>query len=109
MDARLELFRGRLNLFSVEELNEIVENIDSICLDTFNYDEANKTFCPIAVAMGLHKIIDNPTDDIVSEHIALVFNPPNALKGVKGKFYTNSRREDLLNLCLELIKEKSKL
>ncbi len=107
MDARLEVFRNRLNLFSVEELNEIVENIDLICFDTLNYDEINKKFCPIAVAMGLHKILDNPTDTIVSEYISLVFNPPNALKGIEGKFYTSNRREDLLNLCLELIKEKT--
>lgn len=108
MDAWLEIFKGRLNLFTVEELNEIVENIDLICFDTLNYDEAEKKFCPIAVAMGLHKILDNPTDEIVSEHIALVFRPPNALKGVEGTFYTDNRREDLLKLCLELIKEKSK-
>lgn len=30
----------------------------------------------------------------------------NPLKGVKGSFYTTNRRQDLLDLCKEVIREK---
>lgn len=95
-DARFIVFCERFLKFSTEQLKRIRDNIDLVCFDTFNYDEENKKFCPVAIALNLHKTIENPTNVLVTEAMREYFNPPNALKGVKGDFYTLNRREDLL-------------
>jgi hypothetical protein len=106
VDKRYQIFKERLHSFTTEEVQMIRDGIDSICLDTFNYDETRKTFCPMAIGMNLHKTIDNPTDAVVTEAIGKRFTPANALKGTSGTFYTTNRKEDLLALCEEVISEK---
>lgn len=109
-DLRYNIFKQRLNLLSIEEIERIVTHIDIVCFDTYNYNMDENTFCPLAVAMNLHETMKVKifTDENVGWEIAKRFNPVNVLKGVKGNFYTTNRRDDLLNLCEEVIKEKSK-
>lgn len=106
MDRRYQIFKERLESLSAEEIQRIIDNIDSVCLDTFNFDSENKTYCPLAIGMNLHQTITNPTNDIIVEEISKRFTPANALKGVDGKFYTFDRRNDLLSLCHEILKTK---
>ena len=108
MDLRYQLIKERLSLLSKQELQRIVENIDNVCLDDFNYDARNNTFCPLAMGMGLNAI-QAPTDDLIKEHIEKRFSPVNVLKGVKGSFYTVNRKTDLLNLCQSLLKSQNSL
>lgn len=102
MDNRKQVFLDRLNSLSVQEIQRIRDNIDLICFDTFNYDAKNKTYCPLAVGLNLHKTIENPTDEVIRNEIGKRFQPPNALKGVVGEFYTSHRKRDLLEVCDEI-------
>lgn len=102
MDKRYELIKQRLSLLSKEEIQRIVDNIDQVCFDELNYDAQNNTFCPLAMGMALNSI-QAPTDDLIKEHISRRFSPVNVLKGVKGTFYTDNRKADLLNLCQSLL------
>ncbi len=102
-DPRRTVFIDRLSRFSKQDVQRIVDNIDSVCFDTWNYEEATEKFCPLAVALGLNTL-PRPTNDKVGELIAHAgFSPVNGLKGVPGKFYTDRRREDLLEVCAELL------
>lgn len=103
MDNRKQIFLDRLSVLSVQEIQRIKDNIDMICLDTFNYNAEENTFCPLAVGMNLHKSIGNPTDQKIQNEIGKRFQPVNALKGVKGDFYTSNRKKDLLEVCDEVI------
>jgi len=103
MDNRKQIFLDRLNTLSVQEIQRIKDNIDIICFDTLNYNAEENTFCPLAVAMNLHKSIGNPTDEKIQSEIGKRFQPVNALKGVKGTFYTSDRKKDLLEVCDEVI------
>jgi hypothetical protein len=101
-DRRFELIKERLSLLSKAEIQRIVDNIDQICFDEFNYDAQNNSFCPLAMGMGLNAI-QAPTDTLIKQEIAKRFSPVNVLKGVKGTFYTDNRKADLLNLCHSLL------
>jgi len=104
MDKRYHILKERLSLLEHSELERIKSNIDSVCLDTYNYDSASNTFCPLAVAMNLHKTVENPTNDLIIEILSSRFTPVNAIGGVEGEFYTgNHRKEDLLQVIDEIL------
>jgi len=104
-DARHKIFLERLSALSSEEIQRIIDNIDSVCLDTFNYDAQHHTFCPLAIGMGLQNISD-PSDEKIQRLIGERFIPVNALKGIPGKFYTDNRKADLLRVCQQVLNER---
>lgn len=105
MDKRYEILKERLSLLSIEELQRIKENIDHVCFDTYNYDKENNKFCPLAIALNLHKTTPNPSNVLITLKLAERFDPVNVIGGVEGNYYTGQhRREDLLALIDELIK-----
>lgn len=106
-DARYNVFKERLNALSTEEVKRIQSKIDSICFDTFNFDSETQKFCPLAIGMNLHQTVKNPTNKLIVAEIGKRFNPVNALKGVKGNFYTENRREDLITICEKVLNERS--
>jgi hypothetical protein len=103
MDRRHEVMKDRFQSLSKKEIKTILDNIDIVCFDTYNYSELDKKYCPIAIAMNLHNILDNPTDYAVTNAISNRFMPVNILKGVEGEFYTTNRKNDLIKLCNELL------
>lgn len=108
MDKRYKVMKERLSRLSLEQLQRIKSDINSVCLDTYNYDKNTNTFCPLAVAFNLHKTLQNPTNNLVIEILAQNFTPVNILNGLEGTFYTgNSRKSDLLSLVDELILSKT--
>lgn len=106
VDKRYEAMKNRLSELSEFELFRIINSIDQICFDTYNYDEKENKFCPIAIALKLDRIIENPTDELIGMEIEKRFSPVNILKGVDGNFYKENRKADLLFLCSEVINEK---
>jgi len=105
-DQRYVLAKERLRTCTNEELQRILDNLEITCFDTFNYDVSEGKFCPIAIAMNLHKTVENPTDQLVKNEIAKRFTPTNIFKGTPGTFYTTNRREDVINLCKEILNER---
>jgi NTP pyrophosphatase (non-canonical NTP hydrolase) len=106
-DQRYVLAKERLRTCTTEELNRILNNLEITCFDTYNYDIEEKKYCPIAIAMNLHNTIDNPSDQLIKEEISKRFVPTNIFKGTPGKFYTTNRRQDVIDLCKEIIAERT--
>lgn len=102
-DDRYRLVKERLETCSNEELQRIIDDVDHICWDTFNFDKETNTYCPIAIAMNLHHELLNPTDELVMQKINERFDPTNILKGTPGIFYTANRKQDILKLCHEIL------
>lgn len=102
-DKRYQILCERLRMLPLKGVSQIEKDIDRVCFDTFNYDAATQTYCPIAIGLNLHNTIANPTNENIGEAIGKLFQPVNALKGVEGKFYTTNRKEDLLEVCNEVI------
>lgn len=112
-DRRYLAMRDRFRTLSFDELKRIIDNIDGVCFDTFNYDEQNRTFCPIAWAMDLpeqYRFSWQVNDDLIRESIEGRFKPVNILKGLPGKFYhgdTAERRKDLILIVFRVLMEKN--
>lgn len=111
MDKRYTILKERLYLLSNSELYRIIRDIDRVCFDTFNYDKSSNTYCPLGIALNLHREIleEPPTNKFIKELIANDgrFFPVNVIGGVEGNFYTEDhRREDLLNVILEIFAER---
>ena len=106
MDKRYLAIHSRLSSLSLQELQLLKDNIDKVCNDTFNYDEENDTFCPLATALNLPNILEKPTNELVIEILAKRFSPVNVVKGIEGDFYTVNREKDLLWMVNKLIQER---
>lgn len=107
IDLRFVLAKERLESLTNEELQRILDNIDITCWDTYNFDEQRETYCPIAIAMNLHKIIIYPTDTLIEKEIGKRFQPSNIFKGTPGKFYTTNRKEDTINLVKQILQQRN--
>lgn len=106
-DHRYDLMRDRLAELRKDQIQQIIDHIDIVLFDQYNYHEGK--FCPMGVALRCHEL-PNPSDESVKEMIARRFVPTNMLKGVDGAFYHGTdeeRKADLLELCHELFREKS--
>lgn len=102
MDQRYNLIKTRFSELTNDQLNRIVNNVNLLCLDTWNYDKVNKTYCPLAIALNIHNTISEPTQELVEMEISKYFKPVNVLKGVPGKFYTRNRLDDILSLISDI-------
>jgi hypothetical protein len=103
-DPRKTALKNGLRQLSYSQLLDVQDYQADLCLDDFNYDSG--TWCPLAVGLGLHQWVRNPTSDTVHAIMALgglkVFNT----RGVKGEFYTLDRKTDLRIALNEVLHEK---
>lgn len=108
-DLRYQLMRERLNTLADSQLQEIIDKIDIILFDEYNYHEGK--FCPMGIALGCHlNFWGKPTNEWVRSQIGEYYKPANMLKGVPGEFYHGNdaeRKRDLLALCREIIKSRA--
>lgn len=107
MDLRYKIIKERLSTLSKLEIQRILDRIDDVCFDEYNYDAKNQKYCPLAIAMNLDKL-PNPTNENIIDEISKRFKPVNVIKGIEGHFYTDNRKEDLINLCKSLLNEPNK-
>jgi len=105
-DLRYLTIKNRLISLSRIEIRRIIDNIDLLCVDTYNYDETNKKYCVLAIAMNLHELIDSPTDLLIKNEIAKRFTPVNIIKGVEGKFFRENRKDDILKVSKEILENE---
>lgn len=107
MDNRYKIIKDRLQSLSKEEIQRIVDNVDLLCLDTYNFDEQEKKYCPLAIAMNLHETVLNPTNQLIKYEIGKRFTPVNIIAGVDGNFYRENRKDDIVKISTEILNEKS--
>jgi hypothetical protein len=55
------------------------------------------------VAVGVPGLIENPTNEKVTQFIKDMGYSINPMKGVQGNFYRKNRCQDLKNLCREIL------
>jgi hypothetical protein len=73
-------------------------------LDRWNYHDGR--YCPLAIGLGLDKLIKEPTQEKVYSVMALMGYKINNTWGREGNFYTTNRREDLIKAVDEILKER---
>jgi hypothetical protein len=103
-DPRKTGLKNGLRQLNKHQLQRILDYPAEMVLDTYNYH--NGKFCPLAVALNLHRLIDSPTNDKVTEVLTLLGFTIYNTRGIKGTFYTNNRKEDLLIAIREVLEER---
>lgn len=93
-----------LRQLTIEQLERVINYPHEMVLDTYNYEGGK--FCPLAVALELDKTLSNPTHERVYDKLISMNYVVYNTRGIKGKFYTNNRLEDLLEAAKEVLQEK---
>jgi hypothetical protein len=113
VDLRYESIYGRLSKLTIEQLTRIMES-DNLCLDSYNYNSSEGTFCPMAMAFGLKEEIEEkglePSQELVLDMIKKKCKTQGiefgTVKGIEGNFYKYNREKDIKELCWKIIQER---
>ena len=103
-DARKTALKKGLRQLTLEQLERVACYPHPMALDKFNYLEGK--FCPLAVGLGLHEIVREPTQEKVYAILALAGYTVNNTWEVEGNFYTTDRDRDLKIALSEVMLEK---
>ena len=116
----LALRRGleQLNRHQLTVLTGHVECGGPMVVDGCNYDPVSDTWCPLAVALEVDRILQDEgrivaTDQEAKQQIVDIgtrTNPAfglNPMHGIFGRFFTTSRRSDLLRACRDVLDEET--
>jgi hypothetical protein len=96
--------KNGLRQLNNRQLLRVLKYPGEMVLDTYNYHDGK--FCPLAIALGLDKTIRYPTHEkIFTALVDLGYRVYNT-RGIKGTFYTNNRKEDLLTAVREVLEER---
>lgn len=106
----------QLNRYQLTVLAEHVASGNPVVVDGCNYDPTRGTWCPLAVALDVPGVLRRDgivvtTDEDAKRHIVSIgtrTNPGfglNPMRGIVGRFFTRSRRSDLLQACREVLDE----
>lgn len=103
-DLRKEGLKSGLRQLTIEQLNRVIDFDGDMVLDTYNYEDGK--FCPLAIGVGLDQTLDAPSHDKVFQVLTSLGYKIYNTRGIPGKYYTNNRREDLIQAAREVIEEK---
>lgn len=103
-DPRKTGLKNGLRQLTIPQLRRVLSYPGEMVLDTYNYQDGK--FCPLAVAVGLDKTMENPSHDSVFLQLnEMGYNVYNT-RGIQGEFYTTHRRDDLIVAAQEVLTEK---
>lgn len=102
-DPRKTGLKNGLKQLNREQLLNLWEYEGPMMLDTYNYQDG--VYCPLAIGVGLHKAMKNPTHERVQVVLELMGYKVNNTRGIKGKFYTKNRAHDLRVAMIEVMYE----
>lgn len=104
IDPRKKGLKDGLRQLTIEQLERVLSYPKEMCLDTWNYHDGK--FCPLAVALELDKSIIDPSHNAVFQKLTEMGYKVYNTRGIKGEFYTDHRKEDLLIAAKEVLEEK---
>jgi len=103
-DARKLGLKTGLRQLSPVQLLRVINYPGEMILDEYNYQDGK--FCPLAIGVGLDKIMDSPTHEKVYDELIdrgyTIYNT----RGIEDEYYTENRLDDLLLAAKEVLVEK---
>lgn len=103
-DPRKTGLKNGLRQLNIRQLRRVIDYPGEMVLDEYNYYDGK--FCPLAVALGLDRTMKYPSHDRVFQTLTDLGYDVYNTRGIPGKFYTNNRKEDLLEAVQEVLQEK---
>lgn len=104
-DSRKIGLKNGLRQLTIEQLQRVIDYPGEMVLDEYNYQDGK--FCPLAVGVGLDLSMIDPTHDKVFETLTAMGYKVYNTRGIIGNFYTDNRKEDLLEAAKEVLQEKT--
>lgn len=103
-DARREGLLKGLRQLTSDQLYDVLDYEGELCLDDYNY--ADGKWCPLAVGVGLHKWVKEPTHDKVYCILTMGGFSVYNTRGLKGDYYTTDRHTDLCEAVWDVLEER---
>lgn len=103
-DPRKTGLKNGLRQLNIRQLQRVINYQGEMVLDECNYQDGK--FCPLGIALGLDKILTDPTHDKVFQTLTDLGYDVYNTRGIVGNFYTDHRKEDLLQTAQEVLQEK---
>src|SRR5271154_6734277 len=103
-DPRKTGLKNGLRQLTAEQLRRVLDYPGEMVLDTYNYHDGK--FCALAVALELDETMADPTHNKVFQTLTDLGYSVYNTRGIVGKFYTDHRKEDLLQAAKEVLQEK---
>lgn len=89
---------------TADQLRQVLDYDGEMVLDSVNYCDGR--FCPLAIGVGLHETMTEPTHDKVFAELTRMGYSIYNTRGIKGSFYTTDRKRDLIQAATEVLNEK---
>jgi hypothetical protein len=105
-DPRKTGLKNGLRQLNEIQLQRVIDYPHEMVLDEVNYDADTGRFCPLAVALDLPRIMEQPTHQLVFDTLTTLGYKVYNTRGIKGDFYTTNRKEDLITAAKEVLQEK---
>jgi hypothetical protein len=102
-DPRKVGLKNGLRQLTAEQLQRVLDYPYEMVLDTYNYLDGK--FCPLSVALELDQQITEPTHEKVFDRLTELGYKVYNTRGIEGKFYTDDRKNDLLEATREVLEE----
>ena len=120
-DIRFVAMKRGLNQLKTEHIEKILAHLDSngrMCVDNFNYDASNDSWCPLAIGIGVPELVEarritNLTNETAKPLIQEIGVSKlgkfslNPLKGIKGDYFRGNRVADLVGMCNLIVLERN--
>lgn len=106
-DPRKTGLKSGLRQLTIEQLKRVIDYPKEMVLDSCNYEDGK--FCALAIGVGLDETMVEPTHDKVFETLTTMGYKVYNTRGIAGNFYTDNRKEDLLQAAQEVLQEKLEL
>jgi hypothetical protein len=103
-DPRKTGLKNGLRQLTIEQLQRVLNYPNEMVLDEYNYEDGK--FCPLAVALELDKKMTEPTHEKVFRSLTEMGYRVYNTRGISGEYYTQHRKEDLLEAAKEVLEEK---
>lgn len=103
-DPRKTALKNGLRQLSLEQIRRLWDYEGPLQLDKFNYKDG--CYCPLAVGVGLHEWVVNPSHEKVYAILAMGGLIVNSTWEVDGEFYRDDRENDLWEAVYEVGQEK---
>lgn len=103
-DLRKTGLKNGLRQLNIKQLKRVIDYPGEMVLDDYNYSQG--LFCPLGVALGLDKTMPEPSHDKVFQALTDLGYDVYNTRGIDGQFYTDHRKEDLMEAAQEVLEEK---
>jgi hypothetical protein len=106
-DPRKTGLKNGLRQLTPDQIRRVLAHDGEMVLDSWNYEDGK--FCPLAIGLGLDQSIKEPTHEKVCAALLGMGYKVYNTRGIKGEYYMDNRRRDLVLAAMEVLDERGEV